>query len=129
MYGLRTAPRDWQLHFAQVRKNLGFNHLQSDANVYINHIEKVIIYAYVDDLLMIGASVALDEMLKLIETHFLIKFTGELIATVAAVTCLFGALFVAREIDRDFSPDSRRTTFDFELLGSCRVAMPARLRF
>ena len=57
------------------------------------------------------------------------KFTGELIATVAAVTCLFGALFVAREIDRDFSPDSRRTTFDFELLGSCRVAMPARLRF
>ena len=56
-------------------------------------------------------------------------FTGELIATVAAVTCLFGALFVALEIDRDFSPDSRRTTFDFELLGSYRVAMPARRRF
>ena len=78
MYCLRTAPRDWQLHVAQVLRELGFTRLQSDANVYINHIKKVIIYAYVDDLLTLGTSSALDEMIILIKKYFLIKLTGQL---------------------------------------------------
>ena len=78
MYGLRTAPRDWQLHFAHVLHTLGFHRCQSDANVYIHYIKCVIIYAYVDDLLMLGTAVALDQILELIKEHFLIKYTGEL---------------------------------------------------
>ena len=78
MYGLRTAPRDWQLHFAQVMHSLGFTRLQSDANVYIHYVKCIIGYVYVDDLLLLGHPAVIDEMIELLKKHFLIKHTGEL---------------------------------------------------
>ena len=35
MYGLRTSPQDWQQHFAQVLSDMGFQQMQSDANLYV----------------------------------------------------------------------------------------------
>ena len=36
LYGLRTAPRAWQGHLAQLLSGRGFVRLQSEANVYVN---------------------------------------------------------------------------------------------
>ena len=59
MYGLRTAPRSWQDHFASVLKGAGFTRLQSDPNVYIHFLLRVIILAYVDDLMVFGPTLAI----------------------------------------------------------------------
>ena len=55
VYGLRTAPRDWQDHFSQVMELMNFIRLKSDGNVYINLLLQVIILAYVDDLFILAS--------------------------------------------------------------------------
>ena len=52
--GLRTAPRSWQGHAWSTLKSLGLARLMSEPNVYRHDAVKVYIYAYVDDLLVIG---------------------------------------------------------------------------
>ena len=78
VYGLRTAPREWQDHFAKEIQSLGFKRLKSDGNVYVHEHLQVIILAYVDDLMVFGK----EEHIFTIETKlkkiFLIKRTGNL---------------------------------------------------
>ena len=54
MYGLRSAPRDWQDHFASVLQGLQYHRLQSDPNLYVHYDHMVILLAYVDDLMIFG---------------------------------------------------------------------------
>ena len=54
MYGLRSAPRDWQDHFASTLRNLKYHRLQSDPNVYVHYEQRIILLVYVDDLLFFG---------------------------------------------------------------------------
>ena len=54
MYGLKGAPRAWQDHFATLICSLGFTRLRSDANVYVDLINVIIVLVYVDDLMMFG---------------------------------------------------------------------------
>ena len=78
MYGLRSAPRDWQTHWASILMSIGFLRLQYDANIYM-HLELVVyILAYVDDLMIIGTNIAIRQVLPLLQKHFLIKETGNL---------------------------------------------------
>ena len=78
MYGLRSAPRDWQTHWASIIISIGFLRLQSDANVYM-HLELIVyILAYVDDLMNIGTLLAIRQVLPLLQKHFLSKDTGNL---------------------------------------------------
>ena len=78
MYGLRSAPKDWQAHWAAVLLSIGFIRLQSDANVYMHREFAVYILAYVDDLMIIGLQIFIDKVLPLLKEKFLMKATGEL---------------------------------------------------
>ena len=54
LYGLKTSPRHWQDHFADVLQRLGATRLKSDSNVYHFRKEQTIVMSYVDDLLVVG---------------------------------------------------------------------------
>ena len=54
MYGLRSAPKAWQDHFAKIMATLGFRRLKSEPNVYVNSDTGVMVLSYVDDLLYSG---------------------------------------------------------------------------
>ena len=53
MYGLRTSPKAWQEHLAQVLKELGLQRLVSEPNVYKNIFGTLYVMVYVDDLLFL----------------------------------------------------------------------------
>ena len=50
MYSLRTTPKNWQYHAANVLEGLDFNMCIYNNNVYIHTVLQIIILAYVDDL-------------------------------------------------------------------------------
>ena len=54
LYGLRTAPRAWQKCFAEELQKLGFRRLKSDGNIYVHMIFTIIIFVYVDDFMVFG---------------------------------------------------------------------------
>ena len=54
IYGLRSSPKSWQDHFAQVLQQLGPTRLTSEPNVYRNKEQTMFVMVYVDDLLFLG---------------------------------------------------------------------------
>ena len=76
MHGLRTSPRAWQEHLAQVLKDLGLQRLVSEPNVYKNILGTLYVMAYVDDLLFFGEDT---EVFKAIQAQVLLRPTGELL--------------------------------------------------
>ena len=55
MYALRSAPKDWQTHWASVQLSIGFLRLRPNANVYMHTELQVYIIVYVGDIMIIGA--------------------------------------------------------------------------
>ena len=53
-YGLKSSPRHWQDHFADVLHRLGAVRLKHDPNVFHFKEHKTIVMVYVDDLLIVG---------------------------------------------------------------------------
>ena len=51
IYGLRSSPKSWKDHFAQVLQQLGLSRLTSEPNVYRNNEQTMFVLVYVDDLL------------------------------------------------------------------------------
>ena len=49
LYGLKNAPKLWQLHLAATIESQGFRRMKSDPNLYYNASRKVSILCYVDD--------------------------------------------------------------------------------
>ena len=78
MHGLRSAPQDWQSHWAAVLAGIGFIRLQADANVYMHTELQVYILAYVDDMMAIWTLWAINQTLPRLKENFPIKATGEL---------------------------------------------------
>ena len=58
LYGLKQAPRAWYAKIDGFLLSLGFVRCNSDPNVYLKliHGYLMIIFLYVDDLLIIGSS-------------------------------------------------------------------------
>ena len=54
IYGLRSSPKSWQDHFAQVLQQLGLTRLTSEPNVFRNKEQTMFVMVYVDDLLFLG---------------------------------------------------------------------------
>ena len=54
LYGLKSAPKQWQEHFAEVLRVLGGIRLKSDSNVYYFPGTGNYLMAYVDDLVLMG---------------------------------------------------------------------------
>jgi len=123
MYGLRTSPRDWQLHFAEVMRDLGFVRLQSDSCVYRLTSDECYILAYVDDLLIIGSETIVRRTFDLMSKRLLTKMTGTLSDEGSEVT------FLGRRLRREgdsilIYSDTHYLDIDFEHFGltKCKPA-------
>ena len=78
MYGLRSAPADWQRHFAEVMSAMGFRRLQTEPNVYISITILTIIFVHVDDLILFCRPDRRDDIEQQLKSHFLIKYLANL---------------------------------------------------
>lgn len=78
MYGLRQAPRRWQEHFATTMKDMGGLPLKSEPNVYYFKDRKLWVLCYVDDLIVIGPTKAVDDFYNELSGKLLVKVLGKL---------------------------------------------------
>ena len=92
LYGLRTAPRAWQDHLAELLYTHNFKRMQSEANIYVNLALKVTILVYVDDLMVCGNKKAIAEIMTTLSKSLLLKRTGDL-ATDGVGTEFIGRTF------------------------------------
>ena len=76
LYGLRTAPKQWQDHFAVILEDLGGARLKSDPNVYYFAVSGCYLMVYVDDLILLGEDP--DALFEKIEKQVLLKKIGVL---------------------------------------------------
>ena len=74
VYGLRTAPREWQNCFAEAFQKLGFRRVNSDGNVCVHNDLIVIMLVYVDGLMVFGEMLQSTDILK---HTFLVFFVAE----------------------------------------------------
>ena len=74
VYGLRTAPREWQNCFAEAFQKLGFRRVNSDGNVCVHKDLIVIMLVYVDGLMVLGEMLQSTDILK---HTFLVFFVAE----------------------------------------------------
>ena len=109
VYGLKTSPREWQDCFAKtLTKKLGMTRSRIDANLFTGTIgnELVMILVYVDDLFILGPHDESNEMLRLLQEHFTMKQTGELIEGSEIQ-------FLGRTIKRDLDSISFSTSTNY----------------
>ena len=78
IYGLRSSPKSWQDHFAQVLQQMGLSRLTSEPNVYRNNEQTMFVMVYVDDLLFLGQQQEVDKTFKEVPKHVLLRPTGTL---------------------------------------------------
>ena len=78
IYGLRSSPKSWQDHFAQVLQQLGLTRLTSEPNVYRNTEQTMFVMVYVDDLLFLGNHQEVNKTFQEIQQHVLLRPTGTL---------------------------------------------------
>ena len=88
MYGLISAPTDWQSHWATVIAGIGVIRLQSDANAYMHTELQVYTVADDGDLMIIGTMWAINKILPLLNEKYIIKPTGELKSEGSAIAFL-----------------------------------------
>ena len=75
MYGLRSSPKAWQDHLANILQELGFIRLISEPNVF-KHLQGLcFIMVYVDDLLFVGEPSEV-KIFEEIQKHLLLRETG-----------------------------------------------------
>ena len=77
LYGLKTAPKQWQDYFADVLGELGGERLRSEPNVYYFAAEKNYVLVYVDDLVVLGTTPK--PLFDKIQAKVLLKYTGALV--------------------------------------------------
>ena len=97
LHGLRTAPRAWQDHLAEMLHTRSFKSMQSEANVYVNLALKVTILVHVDDLVVCGNKQAIADSVSTLSKSLLLSRTGDL-ATDGVSTEFTGCAF-ARQGD------------------------------
>ena len=85
LYGLRTAPRAWQDHLAELLHTHHFKRMQSEANAYVNLALKVTILVYDDGLMVCGSKQAIADIMTALSQSLLRNRTGGL-ATDGVIT-------------------------------------------
>ena len=79
MYGLRSAPASWQLHFRSLLQEWGFTQLKTDSCLFVNASKNLWVLVWVDDLLIASSSAsAIAKFKKGIESKLLCKDLGVL---------------------------------------------------
>eukprot|EP00435_Cladocopium_sp_Y103_P034718 s2074_g9.t1 len=77
IYGLRSSPKAWQNHLAEVMQQFGLRRLVREHNVYATPQGDAYILCYVDDLLFNGQQETVNKLFKSIQQHLLLRPTGE----------------------------------------------------
>ena len=77
IYGLRSSPKAWQNHLAEVMQQLGLRRLLSEPNVYATPGGDAYILCYVGDL-FIGQQETANKLFRSIQQHLLLRPTREL---------------------------------------------------
>eukprot|EP00971_Amphidinium_carterae_P050621 996802-Amphidinium_carterae.1 len=78
LYGLRTSPKQWQEHLSTILQRMGFKRLKSDACIFANEQSSIYLMAYVDDLLVVGDTIATQQFLQQFQQHLELKHTTQL---------------------------------------------------
>ena len=80
MYGSRQDPKLWQEHFAEVMTSkLGFWRYKNDPNLYYHESGKLYVFAYIDDLLVVGTEDIRKDFMSRLSEEILLKETGQLV--------------------------------------------------
>jgi len=67
LYGLKRAPLLWNIHLSKTLKNLGFNKINEDQCLYIHPMSCIIIFFYVDDILVLSPQSAYEDSQTVIQ--------------------------------------------------------------
>eukprot|EP00438_Fugacium_kawagutii_P015070 Skav200437 [mRNA] locus=scaffold578:110121:111629:- [translate_table: standard] len=78
IYGLRSSPKSWQDHFANVLQQLGLIRLTSEPNVYRDTQCTIYLLVYVDDVLFFGQQDRVTTLFTAIQKQVLLRPTGNL---------------------------------------------------
>ena len=80
LYGVKQAPRQWNMYIDTILKGLGFQGLKSDVGVYLKGegADAIYIALYVDDLFMVGEKlVDIQKVKEGLGAEFKMKDLGE----------------------------------------------------
>ena len=72
MYGLKSSPKAWQDHLANILQELGFIRLISEPNVFKHPEGLCFIMVYVGDLLFVGEPSEVNKIFEEIQKHLLL---------------------------------------------------------
>ena len=78
IYGLRSSPKAWQTHLADVLQQLGLQRSTAEPNIYYTQQRSAYILVYVDDLLLLGDEEVTNKIFVAIQQHLLLRPTGTL---------------------------------------------------
>lgn len=81
LYGLRQAPRTWNIKLNQILRGLNFQRCSKEPSLYRKEENKklLVVVVYVDDLLVTGSSLQLiQEFKREMETKFEMNDLGKL---------------------------------------------------
>ena len=78
IYGLRSSPKAWQNHLAEVLQQLGLQRSTAEPNIFMTPTRDCYILVYVDDLLFLGEQQVVDKLFTAIQQHLLLRPTGTL---------------------------------------------------
>ena len=78
IYGLRSSPKAWQTHLADVLQQLGLQRSTAEPNIYYTQQRSAYILVYVDDLLLLGDEEVTNKIFAAIQQHLLLRPTGTL---------------------------------------------------
>eukprot|EP00435_Cladocopium_sp_Y103_P066502 s684_g28.t1 len=76
-YGLRSSPKAWQKHLAEVLQQIGLQRITAEPNIYMTTSRNCFVLVYVDDLLFLGEE-QINTLFKEIQQHPLLRPTGTL---------------------------------------------------
>ena len=76
IYGLRSSPKAWQNHLAEVLQHLGLQRSKAEPNIFMTPTRDCYILVYVDDLLFLGEQQVVDKLFTAIQQHLLLRPTG-----------------------------------------------------
>ena len=78
IYGLRSSPKAWQTHLADVLQRRGLQRSTAKPNIYYTQQRDAYILVYVDDLLLLGEETTTNKIFEAIQQHLLLRPTGTL---------------------------------------------------
>ena len=78
IYGLRSSPKAWQNHLAEVLQQLGLQRSTAEPNIYMTTSRDCFVLVYVDDLLFLGEEQTTNRLFTAIQQQLLLRPTGTL---------------------------------------------------